>query len=100
MDRLRNEAPEGVGALPVGRHKELIGLAMAIPDAITLTSLVIGKDGGFELEALVVGADFDSENTRLSLARRGFTSAADRGWVYDAASGRLLVHGNYGEPRP
>jgi len=99
MDRLRKEAPEEAGGLPLGRHKELVELASAIPDTLTLTSLVIGSDGGFEFEALIVGADFDPENTRLALARRGFVSATDKGWMYDAASGTLLVRGQYGEVR-
>jgi hypothetical protein len=100
MDRLRNEAPDGAGALPVGRHEELVRLASAIPDALTLTSLIIGRDGGFELEALAAGADFDPESARLLLARRGFASTTVGGWVYDTGSGRLLARGKYEEPQP
>lgn len=100
MDRLRAEIPDGSGSLPVGRYEALIGLAAAIPDALTLTSLTIRREGEFELEARVVGADFDPEGTRQSLLRCGFGADTDRGWVYDVSSGRLLVRGKYSEPLP
>jgi len=100
MDLLRIEAPDGLGSLPVGRYQALVGLSEAIPDALTLTSLTIGRDGGFELEAVVVGAGFEQEKVRASLARHGFISAADKRWNFDPGSGRLLVGGKYVEPRP
>ncbi len=96
MIRLRNQAPDETGSLPLRRYEALIGLAAAIPDALTLNSLKIGRDGTFELAALVVGMDFDPEGTRLSLERCGFVAASDKGWVFDSAAGRLLVRGKYG----
>lgn len=100
MDRLRIETPDASATLPVGRHDALLRLAAAIPDALTLTSLEIGRDGSFELEALVVGERFEPENTRLSLERCGFAPVKDRGWVFDSKDGRLWVRGRYGESRP
>jgi hypothetical protein len=44
--------------------------------------------------------DFDSVNTRLALARCGFVSGANNGWVYDAGSGKLLVRGKFGGQQP
>jgi len=98
--RLRNEAPDGPGPLPAGRHAALIRLAAAIPDTLTLSSLIIEMDGGFELEALVIGGEFDPEKTRSSLERCGFAPTKDKGWVYDAGAGKLFVRGVYGEGRP
>lgn len=95
MERLRDEAPDGSGSLPIARYQALIGLSETIPDALTLTSLAIGRDGGFELEGIVVGPDFEQEKVRASLARRGFISSADKGWSYDPGSGRLSVVGKY-----
>lgn len=100
MSRLRDEAPDGTGSSPTGKHGALAGLAAAIPDALTLTAISIGRDGAFELEALVVGADFDPESTRRSLERCGFEPGLSNGWTYDAGSGRLLVRGKLGDPRP
>ncbi len=100
MARIQGEATDGAASLPVGRHDALVGLAVAIPEALTLTSLKIGGDGRFELEALVVGSDFDPQNARMSLERCGFVPMGDGGWAYAASSGRLVVRGKYGEPRP
>jgi len=100
MSHLRNEAPDGSGPRPVAMHEALAALAAAIPDALTLTSLTIGIDGGFELEAMVVGARFDSEDARRTLERSGFAPANDKGWVYDAGAARLWVRGKYGDARP
>lgn len=100
MVRLRKEAPDIPGAMPVGRHNALLGLAAVIPDALTLTSLVIGRDGVFELEALVVGGDFELEDTRRALERCGFVPDREKGWAYDARAGRLRVRGQYGEAQP
>jgi hypothetical protein len=100
MDRLRDEAPDGSGSLPFAWYQALVGLSEAIPDALTLTSLTIGRDGDFELEGIVVGPDFEQEKVRASLARRGFISSAGKGWSYDPGSGRLSVGGKYKGPRP
>jgi len=100
MERLTREAPDGTGMLPTGRYDALVGLAAAIPDALTLASLTIAGDGRFVIEALVVGGNFDQEDTRVSLARCGFVASTDKGWVYDAGPRRLLVRGRYGEAKP
>jgi hypothetical protein len=99
MARLRKEAPDGAGSHPAGRHDAIAGLSAAIPDALTLTALSIERDGAFELEALVVGPDFDAESTRRSLERCGFEPALGNGWTYDATPGKLFVRGKLGDPR-
>jgi hypothetical protein len=99
MTALRREAPVKPGYMQLGRRYALLGLSDAVPDALTLTALSIGKDNGFEIEAVVVGADFDSESLRLALARRGFRPDDKGGWAFDAASGRLSVRGRYVGPQ-
>jgi hypothetical protein len=99
MTALQNEAPERSGYMRLGRHEALIGLAVDIPDALSLTALSIGKDNGFEIEGIVVGTGFDPESLRLSLERSGFRPSEQGGWVFDSASGRLSVRGRYGGPK-
>jgi hypothetical protein len=79
-------------------HDALIGLAGAIPEAVTLNSLEMGRDGQFAIEAVVVGPSFDPESLRRGMALIGFRPDAHEGWVYDAASGRLAVRGKLGGP--
>jgi len=99
MTALRREAPAPPAYMQLGRRYALLGLSDAVPDALTLTAFSIGKDNGFEIEAIVVGADFDPESLRLALERRGFRPADKGGWAFDAASGRLSVRGRYGGPQ-
>jgi hypothetical protein len=47
MARLRSKAPDIHGSLHIVGHDALVGLAAAIPDALTLTSLAIRRDGNF-----------------------------------------------------
>jgi hypothetical protein len=99
MMELRKEAPEQHGYMQFGRHYALTGLAAEVPDALTLTTLSIGRDNSFEIDAIVVGTGFDPESLRSSLVRRGFRPAVQDGWAFDAASGRLVVRGKYGAPQ-
>lgn len=96
MAQLRNEVPSAPGST-VGNHDALVALSSAIPDALTLNSFKIGHDGGFELEALVVGSGFNQDDTRQMLARRGFSPSQGGGWTYDSAKGKLEVKGSYRE---
>jgi hypothetical protein len=98
MVRLREEVPESPEST-IGGHDALVGLAAAVPDPLTLTSVAIGRDGKFDLEALVVGSGFNPEDTRQAFARYGFVPRAGDGWSLDAATGRLLVRGNYKGPQ-
>ncbi len=93
MDRLRSEAAKGPGTLPVGRHDALLGLAAAVPDSLTLTSLEIARDDAFLIEAIVVGPDFDADAFRRALERAGFKPGSPNGWSYDPASGRISARG-------
>jgi len=99
MTALRREAKEQPGFTQFGRRFALLGLSDAVPNALTLTALSIGRDNGFEIEAVVVGADFDPEGLRLALERKGFKPAEIGGWAFDAASGKLSVRGRYGAPQ-
>jgi hypothetical protein len=98
MAALRNEVPENPGALHTGRHGALLALAEGLPDCLTLTALSIGADNSFEIGAIVVGSDFDPDGVRRSLERSGFKPSKPDGWAFDAAAGRLVVRGKYGEP--
>jgi hypothetical protein len=100
MASLRNEASLGPGPQQAGRHEALLGLAEAVPDALTLTSLAIDRDDHFEIEAIVVGTDFDPEGTRKAMAHRGFRPEGPNGWLYNASSGRISVNGRYTAPQP
>jgi hypothetical protein len=97
---LRNEAPDTPGFLPGDRYPALRGLADAIPDSLTLTSFSIAKDDAFEIEALLVGTEFESDSVRQSLIRSGFVPGPGSAWIFDAAARRLSVRGKYGYPKP
>jgi hypothetical protein len=77
----------------------LVGLSAAVPDELTLTSLVIRKDSEFEIEAMVVGAGFDADGLRLAIEHCGLSPDPHGGWVFDAGGGKLAVRGRIGAPR-
>jgi hypothetical protein len=99
MLRLESEFPGDSPTAHPSAHAALVGLAGVIPDAVTLTSLKVGSDGVFEIEAMVVGPTFDPEGMRRGMAAIGFEPDAREGWVYDAPSGRLAIRGNLEGPR-
>ena len=100
MEALRKEASQSPGPLQLGRREALLGLAEAVPDALTVTSLTIDREDRFEIEALVVGADFDPDGTRKALAHAGFKPEGPSGWQFNAALGRVSVSGRYAAPPP
>ena len=87
MKTLRIETALGSGSIHVGRHEALMGLAAAVPDSLTVTSLSIDDGDHFVIEAIVVGADFDAEGTKRALAQSGFKPASPDGWEYNASAG-------------
>jgi hypothetical protein len=93
MNRLLSEAPADPRPERASIHDALAGLAAVIPDALTLTSLAIGRDDVLEIEAMVVGPGFDPEALRRALGKSGFSFAPSNGWVFDAPAGRLSIHG-------
>lgn len=97
MALLRNRLPSIPESLPVVSHDALTSLTAAIPDALTLTSLVIGKNGDFEIEAIVEGTGFDPNETRHSLAKCGFAPWSSGGWVFEPGTGHLSVRGRCGK---
>jgi hypothetical protein len=99
MISLRSEDLLGPVPLKVGRHEALLGLAAAVPDALTVTSLAIDRDGHFAIEAIVVGGGLDLEGIRSALARSGFKPEGAGGWSFNSTSGRLSVSGTFVEPR-
>jgi len=99
MNQLRGEIPNDLGFIQISRHDALVELASTIPDALTLTSLVMRKDNGFDLEAVVVGTGFDPESLRQALERSGFRPDSRDGWAFNAAEGRLAVHGKLEAPQ-
>ena len=100
MGRLRSEAPNGFGPLPPDMKGALVRLASGLPEALTLSYLSIGADRSFELEAVVVGGSFDPPGARRALEKCGFSPADEKGWAYEAASGRLSVRGHFDGGRP
>jgi hypothetical protein len=99
MNRLSSEVPSDLRPERISVHDALVGLAAAIPDTITLTSLAIGKDDVFEMEAIVVGPGFDPDAFRRAFGKSGFSVAETNGWVFDASAGRLAIHGRLASPR-
>jgi len=73
-------------------------LTLAVPDALTLTSFSIGRDGRFDLGAIVTAPGFDPASARRDLSARGFAASADADWSYDPGAGRLAVRGTFKEP--
>jgi len=96
--RLRDMIPEAAEYPRSGMHETLQGLSAAIPDGLTLTSLLLRRNNGFELEAIVVGDGINPEGLRIAIEGCGLHPDV-RGWVFDAAAGRLSVHGKIGAPR-
>ena len=99
-ERIRDNAPDAIEPLAPRKYEALVGLSDAIPDEITITSLAIGRDGSFELEAILVGGDFDQEKLLRALTQHGFTPAAGKGWVWEPGLGRLRINGRYLETQP
>jgi multisubunit Na+/H+ antiporter MnhC subunit len=96
---LRAQVPAGPNYDSIEMHNVLSEAANAIPDALTLTSLVIDRVGHFEIEALVVGKGFNPERTRDALSRNGFVPDLVNGWIFDNAGGKLQVRGKFHELR-
>jgi hypothetical protein len=86
--------------LRAGTHEALVGLAAAVPDALTVTSLTIDRNDGFTIEAIVVGSDFDPEATRQALEQSGFKLEDSNGWQLNAPAGKVSIRGKYAAPRP
>ena len=82
------------------RHQALRDLCEAVPPSMVLTSLSISGDGSFLMEASVIGPGFDAEKTLRALAEAGFAPAAQKGWSYDAASGKVALRGRMGRRAP
>jgi hypothetical protein len=100
MGRLRSEAPDGFGPLPPDMKGALVRLASGLPETLTLSYLSMGADRSFELEAVVVGGSFDPPGARRALEKCGFSPADEKGWAYEAASGRLSLRGRFDGGRP
>jgi hypothetical protein len=99
MSVLRSEVSEEPGFKQTGRHDSLVRLAAAVPDSVTLNSLAIDRDDGFQIEAMVVGNEFDPEGFRQALEQRGFKAGGQDGWKFDSATGKVSVRGTCGNPR-
>jgi Tfp pilus assembly protein PilN len=97
--RLQREIPADPGFMQISRHEALVGLAAAIPDALTLTSLAVRRDNAFEIEAIVVGTGVDPDSLRRAFERSGFEPDPHNGWDFNAAAGRLAIRGKLGAPR-
>jgi hypothetical protein len=100
MATLQSELANAPGRTPPPRHEILLGLAAAVPDALTVTSLKIGRDDRFAMDAMIVGADFDPQAARRALERNGFAPEGQNGWILSLSSGELTVRGRYTEPQP
>ena len=98
MDRLRLELREDDWASVSPGNAALRELTLAVPDALTLTSFSIGRDGRFDLGAIVTAPGFDPASARRDLSARGFAASADADWSYDPGAGRLAVRGTFKEP--
>jgi hypothetical protein len=95
MSILQRQILDGSEMLPICVHGEVMALTAAIPDAVTLTSLVICRNGDFEIEALIDRAEFNSERARTAFESGGLVPDKESGWKYDAADSRLRVRGKY-----
>ncbi|HZZ19812.1 MAG TPA: hypothetical protein VFE25_10605 [Opitutaceae bacterium] len=93
IELLQRELPETSGSEPSARAAALRGLAAAIPDSLTLTAFTVGADNSFELEATLVGREFDQEALRRSLDQNGFSLASPGTFSFDAASRRISARG-------
>jgi hypothetical protein len=92
-ERLERAARAEPAYFSARRRSCLLALSGVVPDQLVLTSLSLGEDGGFALEALALGPAFDSTRFRSALEGAGFAPAAGPGWSFDAASGRLRASG-------
>jgi hypothetical protein len=97
--RLRAESPDAAASAGPRREPALEALAAAVPEALTLSEVAISGDA-FEIEACVIGADFDPDATRRAFSRGGLEPDAQNGWKLDRAAGRLSVRGRIVPPKP
>lgn len=100
MEELRREVPEAGETPAGGRGSALRRLVDAVPDSMTLTALSIGRDEAFRIEGLVNVPEFDAEAARRQFAHSGFVPETPGGWAFDAATGRLSIHGILGKALP
>jgi hypothetical protein len=76
-------------------HAEMLALESAIPDSIVLRSIVASADGKIEVEAFIVGPDFDSERARAAFEDFGFFPDAAKGWSYNTTERSFKFQGTY-----
>jgi hypothetical protein len=98
FESLQRDLPEVPGAMPAAKSNALRALAAAIPDSLTLTRFRMEGDDRFEMEAVLVGREFDKDSVLLALSRSGFSSAPPGSSAFDPGSRRLTVRGKFTAP--
>jgi hypothetical protein len=98
FDSLQRDLPEAPGAMPAAKSSALRALAAAIPDSLTLTRFRMEGDDRFELEAVLVGREFDKDSVVLGLAQSGLSAAPPGSSAFDPGSRKLTVRGKFTAP--
>jgi hypothetical protein len=98
FESLQRDLPEVPGAMPAAKSNALRALAAAIPDSLTLTRFKMEGDDRFEMEAVLVGRDFDKDSVLLGLSQSGFSSAPPGSFAFDPGSRKLTVRGKFTAP--
>jgi len=99
IENLRSQGQGGPPRENFHRAGELKALASGLPDAVTLTALTLGPGTAFRLEAKVRADAIRPSEIRDLLAGKGFACQSANGWVYDTASGTLVVLGLFEAPK-
>jgi hypothetical protein len=94
---LRKQLLNDSESLPARKHEALVDLSIAVPDAVTLTSLSIDRNDHFSIEAQVDRANYDPGRTRDTFTNSGFVPDQDNGWTYNTADSMLRIRGRFVE---
>jgi hypothetical protein len=94
---LRRQLLSDSESLPARKHGALVDLSIAVPDAVTLTSLSIDRNDYFAIEAQVDRGNYDPRRTRDAFTKSGFVPDQDNGWTYDTADSMLRIRGRFVE---
>ena len=98
VDSLQRDLPEAPGAMPAAKSNALRALAASIPDSLTLTRFRMEGDDRFEMEAVLVGGEFDKDSVILGLSQSGLSSATPGSSAFDPGSRKLSVRGKFTAP--
>lgn len=94
---LRSQVLNSSKLVPISKQTVLTALASAVPESTFLTSISIGRNGSFVVDALVYREGFNPERAREGFKNNGFSLNKDDGWIFDNRNATLHIDGQFAE---